>query len=107
MILGIIKSLCERKGITITELERVLGFGNGTLHKWGRGGASAENVIRVAEFFDVSVDCLLGRGSKLPTQEAKELAEEFDALTGRQKELVRCYVSIVKTGSDSSFEEKG
>ena len=29
-----IEELCRKKGITITELERELGFGRGTILKW-------------------------------------------------------------------------
>lgn len=100
MLLNNIKSLCVQKGITITELERILNFGNGTLHKWDRGRATTENVGKVADYFDVSVDYLLGRDSKLPTSEAKELAKEYDAMTEDQRHLVKCYISIVKNGSN-------
>ena len=96
MLLEIIKDLCLKEGITITELERVLGFGNGTMHKWGKGGASTENVYKVAEYFGVSMDYLMGKENDLPTHEAMDIAKLFDGLTDSQKNLVRCYMSIVK-----------
>jgi transcriptional regulator with XRE-family HTH domain len=99
MLLDTIKTLCEQKGITITELERILQFGNGTLHKWSRGRASTDKVAKVADYFDVSIDCILGRESKLPTSEARELAKTYDLLTNEQKGLVKCYMSIVKNGA--------
>jgi len=98
VLLKNIRSLCEQKGITITELERILHFGNGTLHKWDKGGATTEKVSKIADYFGVSVDYLLGREHKLPSHEAKEIAKEYDALTEDQKQLVKCYISIVKNG---------
>lgn len=100
MLINNIKALCSEKGITITELERTLGFGNGTLHKWSKGKATTDSISKVADFFSVSVDYLLGREEKLPTQDAQELAKEYDLLTDEQKQLVKCYIAIVKNGNN-------
>lgn len=57
-----IKELCKRKGISITKLESELGFGNSSIKKWGRiSSPSVDKIIKVASYFDVSVDYLLGR----------------------------------------------
>lgn len=55
-----IKYLCEIKSITIAELERNLGFGNGTVRKWGKTLPSADKLQKVARFLGVTVDYLLG-----------------------------------------------
>lgn len=54
-----IRSLCEKNGITIAELERTLGFGNGTVARWDDCLPSVARVKSVADFFDVTVDQLL------------------------------------------------
>lgn len=57
-----IKGLCERNGISITKLESELGFGNSSIKKWERmSSPSVDKIIKVATYFDVSVDYLLGR----------------------------------------------
>lgn len=57
-----IKDLCERKGISIAKLETELGFGNASIKKWGNvSSPSVNKIIKVAGYFDVSVDYLLGR----------------------------------------------
>lgn len=57
-----IKALCERTGISIARLESELGFGNASIKKWERiSSPSVDKIIRVAGYFDVSVDYLLGR----------------------------------------------
>lgn len=57
-----IKELCNRRGITISKLESDLGFGNSSIKKWERTSSpSVDKVIKVANYFDVSCDYLLGR----------------------------------------------
>ena len=56
-----IKKLCQERGITVAELERELGFSNSTIRKWGNNTSpSIDKVIKVANYFNVSVDYLLG-----------------------------------------------
>ena len=57
-----IKTLCEKRGISISKLESELGFGNSSIKKWERvSSPSIDKIIKVASYFDVSVDYLLGR----------------------------------------------
>lgn len=56
-----IKALCKSNKTSITKLEKELGFGNGTIYKWETASPSTSNVCAVADYFDVSVDFLLGR----------------------------------------------
>ncbi len=59
-----IKALCEEKDITFAALERRLDFGNGTIRKWDNATPSGDKLAKVADYFGVSVDYLLGRDSK-------------------------------------------
>lgn len=55
-----IKSLCETRQITISKLEKILGFGNATIVRWGKGCIPTVDKLKaVAEYFDVTVDYLL------------------------------------------------
>lgn len=51
--------MCTEKGITISELERTVGLGNGSIARWGENMPSVDRVKRVADFFCVTVDDLL------------------------------------------------
>ncbi|MDO4326285.1 MAG: helix-turn-helix transcriptional regulator [bacterium] len=64
-----ISELCAKKGITITQLERELGFGRATIQKWKNSSPSADKLSKVADYFKVSTDYLIGR------TETKELLE--------------------------------
>ena len=57
----LIKDLAKEKGISIRELEISLGFSNGYFSKWKKVSPNSEGLQKVANYFDVSVDYLLGR----------------------------------------------
>ena len=54
-----IRRLCLEKDISITRLERELGFGNGTINKWKKSSPRVASLLLVAEYFDVTVDALI------------------------------------------------
>lgn len=57
-----IKELCYRHDITIASLESTLGFGNASIKKWGKSSSpSIDKIVKVATYFDVSIDYLMGR----------------------------------------------
>ena len=63
MILQNIKRLCIDNGITIAELERKTGIGNGVIARWDDGRPRVDLLKRVADFFGCTVDDLLKEGS--------------------------------------------
>ncbi|WP_053766680.1 helix-turn-helix domain-containing protein [Enterococcus hirae] len=56
-----IKILANEKKISIRQLEEALGFGNGVINRWRKNTPGVDKVQLVANYFDVSVDYLLGR----------------------------------------------
>lgn len=60
-LLDRIKELCDARGETLASLERKMDFGNGTIRRWGDTTPSGDKLAKVADFFHVSVDYLLGR----------------------------------------------
>ena len=56
----IIRSLCKEKHISVTELESVLGFGNGSLTKKG-SFLRSDRLLAVADYFHVSMEFLMDR----------------------------------------------
>lgn len=59
MILENIEALCKERGLTVSALERTLGFGTGTIGKWKLSSPSVAKAKAVADFFKVSIDDLL------------------------------------------------
>ena len=60
MLLYRIKALCQQQNITVTELSKLLGFSAATIIQWEKSSASVDKVKLVANYFNVSVDYLLG-----------------------------------------------
>lgn len=56
--LEIIRDLCNKNGMTLSGLEKKLGYGNTSLIK--SKNISSNRIIEIANFFHVSVDYLLG-----------------------------------------------
>lgn len=67
-----IKTLADAHGIALSKLDSMLGFGNGTIGKWSKNVPTADKLQKVADYFEVSVDYLLGR----------ELSNEADLAAG-------------------------
>jgi hypothetical protein len=59
MILGKISKLVSEKGISISSLEKTLGFGNGTIRGWKESSPSVEKLKKVADYFGVSIEYFL------------------------------------------------
>lgn len=56
-----IKLLCDDKKVTFAEVERSIGISNGQIRRWDKTSPNSETLKRVADYFDVSTDYLLGR----------------------------------------------
>ena len=55
--IDIIKQLCAKKGITVSQLENELAYGNGSIAK--SKNMSADRMYKIAQYFGVSVEYLL------------------------------------------------
>lgn len=54
-----IKALCKERGITITGLERELGFARGSLSKIDKNQPSADRLEKLSSYFGLPVDYFL------------------------------------------------
>lgn len=55
-------NLCSSNSIKPNSLREALNISSGVLTKWKNGGVpNSETLIRIADYFDCSVDYLLGR----------------------------------------------
>lgn len=59
-----IKELADNKNTNFAEVERKIGLSNGQIRRWDTSSPKAENLEKVADYFNVSVDYLLGREEK-------------------------------------------
>jgi len=98
-LLANIKDLVAEKSMTIAELERHLDFSHGSISKWDKQSPSSERLQKVADYFDVSTDYLLGR-SDIPKWATNEDVIVFD------QALKRNSVIMSYNGIELSEEDK-
>ncbi len=89
----------------LPKLESELGFGNGTIGKWDKAAPSADKLAIVAEFFDVSVDYLLGRSNdemndvmviREQLRRRPEMKMLFDASKGATAEQIVAVAQMIE-----------
>ncbi|MCJ1990521.1 helix-turn-helix domain-containing protein [Pseudolactococcus carnosus] len=73
-----IKGLASSQKISIRQLEEKLDIANGTIRRWSKSNPSTSAVTKVADYFHVSVDYLLGREALSTTREPIDLADLVD-----------------------------
>jgi transcriptional regulator with XRE-family HTH domain len=78
-----LKSLRESRKITQSQLGEYLGAKKSAISLWesGKRQPDQETLVRIATYFDVTVDYLLGREEQSSTPEEKSPA--YDPLTER------------------------
>lgn len=78
-----IKELANQRKVSVAELERDLGFGNGSISKWNKQSPSTEKLKQVADYFQVSLDYLVGRSNDkydLSPQEKIDIGVEAEKM---------------------------
>ncbi|CUL43066.1 helix-turn-helix domain-containing protein [Listeria monocytogenes] len=60
-LLDVIKKLCKKRGISVTMLENELGLPDNTIYQWKNRMPNIERLQVVADYFNVSIDYLVGR----------------------------------------------
>lgn len=59
MIYENVVAFCKKAGISIARLEAETGIGNGTIGKWKKSSPNVDTVKKIANYFNVTVDCLI------------------------------------------------
>lgn len=100
-----LKLLCEKQGISVNDLEEKLGIGRNSLYSWKKNVPKGTNLIKVADYFEVSTDYLLGRTDNPSSTSGQErIPDDLDKmldnamtfggkpLTDKDREAIRAYV---------------
>lgn len=97
MLVEKIKELCVSRGITIKELERTAGLGNGTIRRWDDSSPALEKVIKVADYFGVSVEDLLKEKQPVDIQafaENKNKPSDIGELSDAELSLIQLFRAL-------------
>jgi len=71
-----LKLLCDNHGISVNDLEDRIGIGKNSLYSWKKNTPKGTNLLKVADYFNVSTDYLLGRTDN-PSIDKSEPEDEF------------------------------
>ncbi|MGK4126791.1 transcriptional regulator [Limosilactobacillus vaginalis] len=100
-----IKELADSHHQSIAEVERHLSFGNGTIAKWDTRSPSSEKLQKVADYFHVSTDYLLGR-TNTPQFTRKDERDVQKILTDMTEGLSNeSSLAYMKNGGEEIDEE--
>lgn len=101
-----IRELANQKHISLAELERTLSFSNGIISTWKNGKPSIDKVEKVADYFGVSTDYLLGRDK----DDEKDSTPEYRAIQRNAKKLApsdqKKLLEIMKAAFGDVYGEK-
>lgn len=83
-----VKFLCEKRKVSMVELEERLGFSRNSMYSWKKNNPSADKLTAVADYFNVPTDYILGRMElsewelmdRLYKEEIRKGAQDADAL---------------------------
>ena len=92
-MVDLIKFLCNKKGITVSALGVELGLGKNSITRWDENKPSVDRVQKVADYFGVSVDYLLGRTDDphpaISNDDVKNAIDEYVKSKGKQSTVIR------------------
>lgn len=96
MFYDVFKRLCDEKGISCNRAATEMGLSNATATKWKKTGAtpSGDTLSKIAVYFDVSIDDLLGNEEKpapesrngLSIKEQKDIARKLEKMMDELEE---------------------
>lgn len=107
-----VSALCSEKGITINKLEKEIGVAVATIQRWQdtKRSPSVENVRAVAQYFNVSIEYLLGETEVRST--VRQILSEDDGIISWQRAMEKMkpsdktmFIKMVKGAFDYAFEE--
>jgi len=111
-----IKALCFENNVSVYKLEKDCDFSFGSISKWDKSFPKANSLAKVADYFNVSVDYLLGREQKTMTvvvnkekelsQLQKKLLEYFDQLDEGMQYQAIGYVEMLADSMAQNLSTK-
>jgi transcriptional regulator with XRE-family HTH domain len=89
--------LCAGQGKSANAVAKELGIPSGSITAWSKGAVPRNaTLLKIAEYFSVSVDYLLSNNEKKPTpQTESELSRKFATLTAEEAQDAMRYINFL------------
>ena len=94
-----LSDLRKEQNVTQTELGKHCGYSHSAVVKWENGQCepSLEALVKIADYFNVTLDYLLGRTEPAPLTEAqKKLFDKIQSLTVEQVQTLLLVANQLK-----------
>ena len=76
-----VQELCKKNSISVSELEKTLGFGNGYISKLGQSTPNTSKIKLSADYFNVSIDYIITGEEKHPIPVPKMTDEYYKLIS--------------------------
>ena len=80
-----IRTLANQRDMSLPQLEVKLGLGNGTISRWKTSSPNTDKLQKIADYFNVSMDYLLGRDVQLTTRDERDIAKDLENIMSKLK----------------------
>ena len=108
LVFNNIKSLAKKQGKSIKTVALDIGLSENAIYGWKKTKPKADDLAKVADYFHVSVDYLLGREEQTAPQFSPELLDAIDNAEGfsgkpiddHDKEIVKSLLAAYFAGRD-------
>ncbi len=110
MFLEKVKMLCKDRDETVGDFEKNMGFSRGAAYKWGKSLPNVGTAKRIADYFGVSLDYLMGNDissdsdSFYTTPEEQAIISAYRACDEMGKGMVRRILNIPDDAYDIAAE---
>ena len=90
-------SLCQAHGLKPGGAAAKIGFSRGNINAWKNNGSSPRHdlLVRIADYFDVSTDYLLGKEKSTPAEDGKGAASDDIKLTHDELNMFKKFRFVV------------
>ena len=102
-----IQYLAKKNNISINALEKDLGFGGNSIGKWDKSSPSVEKLLKVADYFGVTLDYLCNGDENTSSPESEtpniskvESSPLTEELTDNEKNLLESSRNLNSQGQD-------
>lgn len=100
-----VSQLCKSKGVSISKLERELGFSNGSLKGRGNGTIQYERLEKIAKYFEVDVNILRNDDAGNEENNSENIFTiDLNALSGDKKQFAQDLINIYLAGAYADAE---
>ena len=80
-----IRKLCKENNITPAQLETKLNFGAGLISRWSKSSPSIDKIIDIADYFNVTLDEVVGRDIELNNSQDNDLLISLIQMTNSKE----------------------